>query len=95
MDLDDEGGLHVTWCYRDYVDHPRGGKPQQAGPNGPENNYDLCHAYSPFESGYPGRRWYSSDGTLLRDSVDGAVEPRRETVMFEIPKYSGKPECSI
>jgi hypothetical protein len=37
MDLDERGTLHVTWCYRDYVDHPRGGKPQQAGPNGPEN----------------------------------------------------------
>lgn len=37
MDLDASGALHVTWCYRDYVDAPRGGKPQQAGPNGPEN----------------------------------------------------------
>lgn len=37
LDVDDEGTLHVTWCYRDYVDHPKGGKPQQAGPNGPEN----------------------------------------------------------
>jgi hypothetical protein len=37
LDIDENGTLHVTWCYRDYVDAPRGGKPQQAGPNGPEN----------------------------------------------------------
>ena len=90
MDLDSAGTLHVTWCYRDYVDHPRGGKPQQAGPNGPENNHDLCYAYSPLEHGYPGRRWYSQDGTLLCDLSQASIEPRAEIVVFEIPKYSGK-----
>ena len=37
LDVDEHGTIHVTWCYRDYVYTPRGGKPQQAGPNGPEN----------------------------------------------------------
>lgn len=90
MDLDVDGTLHVTWCYRDYVDHPRGGKPQQAGPNGPENNHDLCYAYSPLASGYPGRQWFSADRTQLRDGIESSIEPRKETVMFDIPKYSGE-----
>ena len=89
LDLDDEGTLHVTWCYRDYVDHPRGGKPQQAGPNGPETNHDLCYAYSPLDSGHPGRRWYSADGSLLCDLVESPIVPCAETMAFAIPKYSG------
>jgi hypothetical protein len=44
LDLDADGTLYVTWCYRDYVDAPRGGKPQQAGPNGPENvGWPCCY----------------------------------------------------
>lgn len=43
------------------------------------------------ESGHPGRVSYSSDGTPVRDSVAQTIEPRSETVVFEIPKWSG--EC--
>lgn len=101
LDVDASGALHVTWCYRDFVHAPRGGKPQQAGPNGPENvsslsayavlnqNHDLCYAFSPLDEEYPGIRWLTVDGTPLRSDVGGVIVPRPETVIFHIPKYTG------
>ena len=42
IDVDEEGTVHVTWCWRDYVPVKFKEKPQQAGPNGPENvRHDL------------------------------------------------------
>ncbi|KKY15442.1 putative dockerin type 1 [Diplodia seriata] len=41
--------LHVSWTYRAFVafdDPTRAAHKAQAGPNGPENNYDLCYAWS-------------------------------------------------
>ncbi|KAF5878527.1 putative dockerin type 1 protein [Botrytis fragariae] len=61
---------------------------QQAGPNGPENNYDLNFAYSEDV----GRTWKSSDGTTLA-VLDGKEEntilPQSKARVFEIPMGSG------
>ncbi|OJD30280.1 dockerin type 1 [Diplodia corticola] len=44
--------LHVSWTYRAFVAYAGARDPRsaahkrQAGPNGPENNYDLCYAWS-------------------------------------------------
>jgi hypothetical protein len=37
IDVDSEGALHVSWCYRDYVPVTLEESRAQAGPNGPEN----------------------------------------------------------
>lgn len=41
IDVDQEGTLHVSWTWRDYVPVTLAESRQQAGPNGPEN-VSLC-----------------------------------------------------
>lgn len=55
-----------------------------------KQNHDLCYAYSPLEDGFPGARWLSADGTVVRDAPNDAIVPRSETVAFKIPKHSGE-----
>ncbi|SCV71277.1 BQ2448_2865 [Microbotryum intermedium] len=92
IDADLNGTLHVSWTYRDYVTVTLEQSRQQAGPNGPENNHDLCYAYSPPEkdgSG-PGVRWYASDGRQVGTSSSSPILPSTSGILaFNIPKYSG------
>ncbi|KAM7205729.1 hypothetical protein V8F20_002962 [Naviculisporaceae sp. PSN 640] len=61
--------LHITWVYRGFVDYPGWDDPfdtkhkQQAGPNGAENNHDLCYAYSQ-DGGYT---WRNGNGEVIAD----------------------------
>ncbi|QSZ29712.1 hypothetical protein DSL72_004229 [Monilinia vaccinii-corymbosi] len=84
--------LYMSWCYRNFVpfDLSAGSDAhkQQAGPNGPENNYDLNFAYSDDV----GKTWKSSDGSTLA-VLDGKEEntilPESKARVFEIPMGSG------
>ncbi|KAA8576511.1 hypothetical protein EYC84_006621 [Monilinia fructicola] len=84
--------LYMSWCYRNFVpfDFPTGSDAhkQQAGPNGPENNYDLNYACS--DDG--GKTWKSSDGSTIAvlDGKEGnTILPGFEARVFEIPMGSG------
>ncbi|EKG21739.1 hypothetical protein MPH_00959 [Macrophomina phaseolina MS6] len=85
--------LHVSWTYRRFVEYEGFNDPKstahkaQAGPNGPENNYDLCYMYS--EDG--GIRWSDSDGRRIADLEAGeTVKPTTEGIaVFNIPTGSG------
>ncbi|ORY58348.1 hypothetical protein BCR35DRAFT_295883 [Leucosporidium creatinivorum] len=92
IDSDSRGTLHATWTYRDYVPVTMEQSRQQAGPNGPENNHDLCYAYSPSEedgSG-PGLRWFAADGRQIATSEEQPILPSTPGILaFDIPKYSG------
>lgn len=82
------GRLHVTWVYRGFVwyegwDDPGDTRHKaQAGPNGPENNRDLCYAYSEVGDGGGGggcRTWRNGEGRVLADlgrgeTVDNEAE---------------------
>lgn len=87
------GRLHVTWVYRGFVQYDGWDDPmdmkhkQQAGPNGAENNHNICYAYSD-DKGYT---WKNGRGSVIADlnkgqtianDVDGIVA-------FEVPKHSG------
>lgn len=83
-----DGRLHVTWVYRGFVNYEGWDDPldvkhkQQAGPNGAENNHNLCYAYSD-DKGYT---WKNGEGTDIGHSV------RNDSpgiVAFEIPKAHG------
>ncbi|KAF7923569.1 hypothetical protein BELL_0005g00220 [Botrytis elliptica] len=84
--------LYLSWCYRNFIlfESSTGtdAHKQQAGPNGPENNYDLNFAYSEDV----GKTWKSSDGTILA-VLDGKEEntilPQSKARVFEIPMGSG------
>lgn len=87
------GRLHVTWVYRGFVwyegwDDPDDTKhKQQAGPNGAENNYNICHAYSE-DCGYT---WKNGKGEVIADlrkgeTIDNGAEG---IVALQIPKDSG------
>lgn len=96
MDVDGRRGrLHVTWVYRAFV-HYQGWDDlldtkhkQQAGPNGAENNHDICYAYS--DDG--GRTWRNTHNEVVADMGDdkaAGVRPNATgLVVFEIPKGSG------
>ena len=44
IDVGEDGTLHVSWCYRDYVPVTEDGTRQHSGPNGPENvSFTYCH----------------------------------------------------
>ncbi len=90
LDIDDRGTLHVTYCYRAYVPCDPTQAAQHAGPNGPENNYDLNYVYSPIGAeGYPGVEWYNSQGVWVGRTPDG-VSPSAEGIrVFEIPQGLG------
>lgn len=87
------GRLHVTWVWRGFVwyegwDDPRDVRhKQQAGPNGAENNHDICYAHSDDE----GYTWRNGGGEVVADLRRGqAVDNRaRGIVAFGIPKGSG------
>jgi len=86
--------LHVSWCYRNFIPIPpssNNAHKQQAGPNGPENNYDLNYAYSADL----GHTWLSSSGEVLarlgsEDEEERSILPGKEGArVFEIPMGSG------
>jgi hypothetical protein len=88
--------LHVSWCYRNFVATDPSTAPdahkQQAGPNGPENNFDLNYAYSDDL----GRIWESSDGEPLAElgssfaTDEDTIKPGANGArVFEIPMGSG------
>lgn len=66
---------------------------QQAGPNGPESNFDLNYAFSDDF----GQTWRNSACRLLADlrgsnhgSVENTIKPGAEGArVFEIPMHSG------
>lgn len=87
------GRLHVTWVYRGFVWYEGWDDPadtrhkQQAGPNGAENNHDICYAYSE-DLGYT---WRNGRGEVVADlrrgeTVDNAAPG---IVAFRIPKGRG------
>lgn len=84
--------LYMSWCYRNFIPFEPSTGPeahkQQAGPNGPENNYDLNYAYSDDV----GKSWKSSDGTVLAilgKDKDNTIVPESKARVFEIPMGSG------
>lgn len=87
------GKLHVTWVYRGFVyyegwDDPHATAPaQHAGPNGPDNNYNICYAYS----GDCGYTWQNGQGDTIARLRDGEsiVPDSPGIVVFDIPKLSG------
>ena len=56
--------LHISWTYRHFLDYAGANDSAsklhklQAGPNGPENNYDLNYAYSDDR----GLSWFNTFG---------------------------------
>lgn len=88
-----DGKLHVTWVYRGFV-HYEGWDDladtkhkQQAGPNGAENNHNVCYAYSE-DLGYT---WKNGNGKLIADLRKGeTIDNSSEGIVaFDIPKGSG------
>jgi hypothetical protein len=89
--------LHISWCYRNFIPFPPLATPdahkQQAGPNGPENNYDLNYAFSDDL----GETWKSADnrvlakiGSKLESQMEATIKPGAEGAqVFEIPMGSG------
>jgi len=70
----------------------------QAGPNGAENNHDLCYAFSEAGSGYA--LWRNGEGEVVADLRGGwggdddgmgktVSNGSRGVVAFEIPRGSG------
>lgn len=88
-----DGRLHTTWVYRGFVwydgwDDPQDTKhKQQAGPNGAENNHNICYAYSEDL----GSTWRNGDGDVIADLIKGETikNDAKGIVVFEIPKKSG------
>jgi hypothetical protein len=87
-----DGKLHVTWVYRGFVHYDGWDDPldtkhkQQAGPNGAENNHDMCYAYSD-DMGYT---WRNGSGDIIASLREGgSVRPDSEGIVaFKIPKGS-------
>jgi len=91
------GRLHVTWVYRGFVHYEGWDDPadvkhkQQAGPNGAENNHNICYAYSDDE----GWSWKNSQGSVIASRHPGSTVGntiRNDSpgiVVFEIPKGHG------
>ncbi|KAK4129840.1 hypothetical protein N657DRAFT_94334 [Parathielavia appendiculata] len=87
------GRLHVTWVYRAFVHYDGWDDPldtkhkQQAGPNGPENNHDICYAYSD-DRGYT---WRNGAGKVVADLKKGetVANDTEGIVALNIPKNSG------
>ncbi|KAF3764675.1 hypothetical protein M406DRAFT_340231 [Cryphonectria parasitica EP155] len=88
-----DGKLHVTWVYRGFVwyegwdDLADTKHKQQAGPNGAENNHNICYAYSE-DLGYT---WRNGKGDVIADLKQGQTikNDAEGIVAFEIPKGSG------
>jgi hypothetical protein len=87
------GRLHVTWVYRGFVPYDGWDDPldtkhkQQAGPNGAENNHNICYAYSD-DQGYT---WKNGAGKVIADLKKGEsiINESEGIVAFDIPKHSG------
>lgn len=87
------GRLHVSWVYRGFVHYDGWDDPldtkhkQQAGPNGAENNHNICYAYSDDK----GRTWKNGAGSVVADLGEGETitNDAEGIVAFEIPKGSG------
>ncbi|KAG4432010.1 hypothetical protein IFR05_012516 [Cadophora sp. M221] len=87
--------LYISWCYRNFITPPSpvaaDAHQQQAGPNGPENNFDLNYAFSDDQ----GVTWKNSQGRVLAcmeggEGVETTILPGAEGVrVFEIPMGSG------
>lgn len=88
-----QGKIYTTWVWRGFVPYPGWDDPldtkhkQQAGPNGAENNHDICYAYS--DDG--GVTWYNNADKKIGDlKIGEAVNNTSEgVVVFEIPKGRG------
>lgn len=87
------GVLHVSWVYRGFVwyegwdDLADTKHKQQAGPNGAENNHNICYAYSK-DLGYT---WHNGQGDQIADLRKGETISNEADgiVAVEIPKGSG------
>lgn len=87
------GCLHVTWVYRGFVHYDGWDDPadvkhkQQAGPNGAENNHNICYAYS-ADNGYT---WRNSSGNVIATLKDGGTITNDSPgiVVFDIAKGHG------
>lgn len=87
--------LHISWCYRNFIVPPTSvaadAHQQQAGPNGPENNYDLNYAFSDDQ----GLTWKSSEGKVLAcvtggEGIETTIKPDAHGAkVFDIPMGSG------
>jgi len=96
--------LHVTWTNRHFIDYDGANDPNstihkaQAGPNGPENNQDLCYA----ASDNLGKSWFMpSSSSSVSAGLDGnntidddtpntgiiSIDP--QFIAVNIPKHSG------
>lgn len=88
-----KGRLHATWVWRGFVEYQGWDDPldtkhkTQAGPNGAENNYDICHTYSDDD----GLTWMNGKGEKIADLAKGdSIEPSSKGItVLEIPKGSG------
>lgn len=88
-----DGTLHITWVYRGFVhydgwdDHLDTKHKQQAGPNGAENNHNICYAYS--DDG--GWTWKNGQDETIASLRDGSsITPDCPgLVAFDIPKGRG------
>lgn len=88
-----EGRLHVTWVYRGFVwyegwDDPLDTKHKtQAGPNGADNNHDICYAYSD-DQGYT---WKNGHDLTTASLAHGETVSNHSPgiVAFAIPKGFG------
>ncbi|OMP83567.1 hypothetical protein BK809_0004948 [Diplodia seriata] len=88
--------LHVSWTYRAFVafdDPTRAAHKAQAGPNGPENNYDLCYAWSADGGGVwrGGEEAGAGETVVLADlGREESVRPGTEGIRaFGIEKGNG------
>ncbi|KAK0372951.1 hypothetical protein CLIM01_09708 [Colletotrichum limetticola] len=88
-----DGKLHITWVYRGFVHYDGWDDPldtkhkQQAGPNGADNNHNICYAYSD-DGGYTWKNGHDKTIALLRDG--GSITPDCPgLVAFDIPKGRG------
>ncbi|KAK1763162.1 hypothetical protein QBC33DRAFT_460102 [Phialemonium atrogriseum] len=88
-----DGRLHVTWVYRGFVAYDGWDDPldtkhkRQAGPNGAENNHDICYAYSDDK----GSSWRNGRGEVVASlEAGGTVRNDCEGIVaVEIPKGRG------
>ncbi|KAB5549476.1 hypothetical protein GE09DRAFT_1223301 [Coniochaeta sp. 2T2.1] len=87
------GRFHVTWVYREFVHYEGWDDPadtkhkQQAGPNGAENNHDICYAYSD-DKGYT---WRNGHGDIIASLKDGETITNKSPgiIALNIPKGTG------
>ncbi|GAB1309836.1 Dockerin type 1 [Madurella fahalii] len=87
------GRFHVSWVYRGFVHYEGWDDPldtkhkQQAGPNGAENNHNICYAYSD-DKGYT---WKNGAGQVIAQLKDGSTitNDAKGIVAFEISRNSG------